>query len=91
MLNPNSPFVARELVENRRRDPTRRFERRVTALRNGREVINNAIASFALYGMNVVNLPLFSTRMFAVMWAAVAVTTVPIIVVLLRNGWLRQT
>ena len=110
----------KELVENHYLDLSRRFERRVTALRNGRGAIDNAInifssstaqrtnriitlltiisavlmpmtAIFAFWGTNSVDLPLFTTRMFSVMWAAVAVTTVPIIVVLVRKGWLRQT
>jgi len=46
MLNPDFPFVSGEIVENHYRDLTRRFERWVSALRSGREAINNAVSIF---------------------------------------------
>jgi magnesium transporter len=118
-LNPDFPFVAGQMVENNYRDLSRRFDRRVAALSDGRAAINNAIniftsstaqrtnriitlltiistvlmpmtAIFAFYGTNFEEPPLFTMRQFILMWAVVLATTVPIVVMLVRRGWLRQ-
>lgn len=47
LLNPDVPFVSGETVEGHYRDLSRRFERRVTALRSGREAVNNAVGIFS--------------------------------------------
>lgn len=47
MLNPDFPFVAGEIVEQHYRDLSRRFERRVIAIQEGRGSINNAFTIFS--------------------------------------------
>lgn len=47
MLNPDFPFVSGEIVEGHYRDLARRFDRRVSAIRDGRAAINNALNIFA--------------------------------------------
>ena len=119
MLNPDFPFVAGEVVENHYRDLSRRFERRVSALKGGRDAINNALSIFssstayrtnriitlltvistvlmpmnvifAFFGTNFVDLPLFTTPAFVIMWAAVVVVTALIVALLAKRGWLRD-
>lgn len=119
MLNPDFPFVAGEIVENHYRDLARRFERRVTAIRRGREAINNALGIFtsstahrtnrilmlltmvstillpvtvifSFFGTNFVDLPLFTTPMFILMWASVLAVILSILALFARSGMLRR-
>ena len=67
-----------------------RTNRIITLLTIISTVLMPMTAIFAFYGTNFEEPPLFTMRQFVLMWAVVLTTTVPIVVMLVRRGWLRQ-